>query len=197
MPVVDSLHCRGNSHCWCSTRVMARCIAEAFILRLRESLDSYLTICNSSIYPYHYYTDESITTVSRDCSTMAIAVETTVNYFHPDEARVFYPGTAGYQRRRHNTRTVTINDLRGREQDFTLDKNGFQVLNARWSEQDVEDKPDHIRDVVFTETIEKVKQAYVLLNTFVRSSTLGSLSVQNGCNRCPPLFASGTAASGQ
>lgn len=93
-----------------------------------------------------------------------MAVETVINYFHPDEERVFYPGTAGYQRRKFNTRQVTINDLRGREEDFTLDKNGFQVLRAGWSEHDVVDEPDHVKLVVFPETILQVKQAYVSAN---------------------------------
>lgn len=87
------------------------------------------------------------------------AVQTIVNYFHPDEDRVFYPGTAGYQRRKFNTLPISINDLRGQEQDFTLDKNGFQVLKASWSEEDVEDEPEHIKNVVFPETIDRVKKA--------------------------------------
>ena len=92
---------------------------------------------------------------------MAVAVETNINYFDLSNDRVFYPGTAGYQRRKFNTKQMTINDLRGREQDFTLDKNGFTVLKGGWSEEDVEDSPEHIKNVVFPETIEKVKQAYV------------------------------------
>ena len=92
---------------------------------------------------------------------MAVAVETSINYFDLSNDRVFYPGTAGYQRRKFDTKQMTINDLRGREQDFTLDKNGFTVLKGGWSEEDVEDSPEHIKNVVFPETIEKVKQAYV------------------------------------
>jgi hypothetical protein len=94
-----------------------------------------------------------------------MAVETIINYFHLDNPRVFYPGTAGYQRRKFDKKTTTINDVRGREDDFTLDKNGFVVLKGGWSEEDVEDTPEHIQNVVFPETIEKVKQAYVLLDT--------------------------------
>jgi len=88
-----------------------------------------------------------------------MATETLINYFDLSNERVFYPGTAGYQRRKFDTRPTTISDLRGHEQDFTLEKNGFMVLKADWSEEDVEDTPEHIRDVVFPETIEKVKKA--------------------------------------
>lgn len=91
--------------------------------------------------------------------TAKMATETLINYFDLSNERVFYPGTAGYQRRKFDTRPTTISDLRGHEQDFTLEKNGFMVLKADWSEEDVEDTPEHIRDVVFPETIEKVKKA--------------------------------------
>ena len=87
------------------------------------------------------------------------AVETNINYFHLDNDRVFYPGTAGYQRRKFNVKPMMINDLRGQEKKFTLDKNGFTVLQGHWSEEDVEDTDDHIKNVVFPETIAAVKQA--------------------------------------
>jgi hypothetical protein len=92
-----------------------------------------------------------------------MATETIINYFDLSNERVFYPGTAGYQRRKFDTRPTTIHDLRGQEKEFTLEENGFVVLQANWSEEDVEDTPEHIQNVVFPETIEKVKQAYVYL----------------------------------
>lgn len=90
-----------------------------------------------------------------------MAVETVINYFDLSNDRVFYPGTAGYQRRKFDVKPTIINDVRGREDDFTLDKNGFQILQGIWSEADVEDIPEHIKDVVFPETIAAVKQACV------------------------------------
>ena len=87
------------------------------------------------------------------------AVETNINYFHLDNDRVFYPGTAGYQRRKFDVKPTMINDLRGQEDKFTLEKNGFAVLQGYWSEEDVEDTDDHIKNVVFPETIEAVKKA--------------------------------------
>lgn len=86
-------------------------------------------------------------------------VETTINYFDLSNERVFYPGTAGYQRRKFDTKPIQIHDLRGQEDDFTLDKNGFRVLQGLWSEADVKDEPDHIQEIVFPETIEAVKKA--------------------------------------
>ena len=92
-----------------------------------------------------------------------MAVETAINYFDLSNDRVFYPGTAGYQRRKFDVKSTTINDLRGREDEFTLEKNGFQVLKGFWSREDVEDVPEHIKGVVFPETIAAVKQAWVPL----------------------------------
>jgi hypothetical protein len=40
---------------------------------------------------------------------------------------VFYPGTAGYQRRKFDVKPTMINDLQGQEYKFTLEKNGFVV----------------------------------------------------------------------
>lgn len=108
-----------------------------------------------------------------------MAVETVINYFDLSNERVFYPGTAGYQRRKFDTKSTIINDLRGREQDFTLDKNGFQVIKGHWSEEDVNDEPDHIKNVVFPEVIERVKQVYVLLHRYVYIDLLKLISLAN------------------
>lgn len=86
-------------------------------------------------------------------------VETTINYFDLSNERVFYPGTAGYQRRKFDVKPIQIHDVRGREDDFTLDKNGFRVLKGLWSGADVKDEPEYIRKVVFPETIAAVKKA--------------------------------------
>lgn len=93
-----------------------------------------------------------------------MGVETIINYFDLNNERVFYPGTAGYQRRKFDTKPIVINDLRGHEDEFTLDKNGFTMLKGVWSEEDVDDVPEHIKNVVFPETIEAVKKAYVFVN---------------------------------
>lgn len=90
-------------------------------------------------------------------------VETNINYFDLSNDRVFYPGTAGYQRRKFDVKTMPIHDLRGKEDEFTLDKNGFVVMKGHWSEEDVVDEPEHIEGVVFPETIAAVKKLYVCL----------------------------------
>ncbi len=118
---------------------------------------------------------------------MAAAVTTNINYFDLSNERVFYPGTAGYQRRKFDTKPMTINDVRGHEDSFTLDKNGFQFLKGDWSEEDVEDTPEHIQNVVFPETIAAVKKAYVTIISISRME-LTLLGDQIRSNRCPALL---------
>lgn len=54
-------------------------------------------------------------------------VEAQINYFPPDGPKIFYPGTAGYQRRKFDTRTMRIKDVRSATEELNLDKNGFQL----------------------------------------------------------------------
>ena len=115
-----------------------------------------------------------------------MAVETSINYFDLSNERVFYPGTAGYQRRKFDVKPISITDIRGREDDFTLEKNGFKVLKDSWSETDVNDDEDHIQNVVFPETIAAVKQAYVLPPELY-SYLLQKLIVFKRTDQAPPM----------
>lgn len=79
-------------------------------------------------------------------------VEAQINYFPPDGPRVFYPGTAGYQRRHFDTRTVPFADVRDSTEDITLDKNGFQLARNNWTPINTDDDKDTIRETVYAET---------------------------------------------
>jgi hypothetical protein len=127
-----------------------------------------------------------------------MAVETVINYFDLSNDRVFYPGTAGYQRRKFDVKPTIINDLRGREDEFTLEKNGFQVLKEVWSREDVEDVPEHIKGVVFPETIAAVKRAYVALYRIklLRVTREADL-FQNWSKRCSAVLTPRPPAFGQ
>lgn len=85
-------------------------------------------------------------------------VEAKINYYPPDGPKVFYPGTAGYQRRNFDTRSVPINDIRGSEDLFTLDKNGFQVVQNNWTEIGLNDNKEKIESIVYPETIDMLKK---------------------------------------
>ena len=124
-----------------------------------------------------------------------MAVETSINYFDLSNERVFYPGTAGYQRRKFDVKPISITDIRGREDDFTLEKNGFKVLKDSWSETDVNDDEEHIQNVVFPETIAAVKQAYVLPPELY-SYLLQKLIVFKRTDQAPPMcFPSPTSSA--
>ncbi|KAK4501078.1 hypothetical protein PRZ48_006884 [Zasmidium cellare] len=65
-------------------------------------------------------------------------VSTTVNYFLETPEKVndaFYLGTVGERRRKHDTAEVTVEDIRGREGDFSLDVQGFQLVSNVSSEK--------------------------------------------------------------
>lgn len=85
-------------------------------------------------------------------------VEAQINYFPPDGPKIFYPGTAGYQRRHFDTRTVQFNDVRTTKEDLTLDKSGFQLAKNNWTKITTDDDKDHIREVVYAETTDFLKR---------------------------------------
>ena len=89
-------------------------------------------------------------------------VETTINYYPPDGPKVFYPGTAGYQRRKFDSKTIQMNDIRGAEDRYVLDKNGFQLVKNNWTEVKVDDSDQHVRSVVYPETVDMLKKLCVL-----------------------------------
>lgn len=60
------------------------------------------------------------------------SVKTTFNYYlEPDKGGVeaYYDGAVIEKRMPHVEVPVNVTDLRGQEEDFNLDKNGFQVLH--------------------------------------------------------------------
>jgi hypothetical protein len=69
-----------------------------------------------------------------------------------------YPGTAGYQRRKLDPRIVNVTDIRGSEDQYTLDGNGFQVVQHGWTPTKVDDSDAEIRAHVYPETVELLKQ---------------------------------------
>lgn len=85
-------------------------------------------------------------------------VHATLNYFPSDGARRVYPGTAGYQRRKFDSQVISVSDIRGAEQDFHLETNGFQVIKHEWPETKVGATDAEVKRAVYPETIKLVKQ---------------------------------------
>ena len=87
-------------------------------------------------------------------------VHTNLNYYLlPSEGgtKVFYPGTAGNYRRRHDPHAVDITDVRGSEHAFKVDVHGFQVVDHPVSEKRFEDE-EVIKSAAYTETAALLKK---------------------------------------
>lgn len=93
--------------------------------------------------------------------TLPPTVEARINYFPPDGPRIFYPGTAGYQRRNFDARYVQVKDIRAAREDLTLDKCGFQVVHNDWTPIDPNGDAEQIRKVVYSETADFLKKLWV------------------------------------
>lgn len=87
-------------------------------------------------------------------------VRTTLNYYLPPSkggTTVYYPGTASDKRRKHQPREVDVTDIRGREADFSLDVQGFQVVEHE-SREKTFDNDERIKQDYYPECAAVVKQ---------------------------------------
>jgi hypothetical protein len=78
-------------------------------------------------------------------------VDATVNYFPVDGERSVLAGTAGYQRRPFDPRTVKISNIRGHEDEFKLEKHGFQIVKDSWTQVDPDEQQKQIEDLLYPE----------------------------------------------
>lgn len=90
-------------------------------------------------------------------------VNTTLNYYlDPSKGghTSYQIGVSDYYRRKFDIHTVQVHDIRGREDQFNLEKNGFQHLKHTSAEKDFVDD-DQVRRVVYPETAQLIKDVYV------------------------------------
>lgn len=76
---------------------------------------------------------------------VAHVVNTTLNYYLSPErggAKVYQPGAVNNKRRPHDVQKVQVIDIRGQENEFILDKQGFQIIQLDTSVQDVKTDTD-------------------------------------------------------
>lgn len=87
-------------------------------------------------------------------------LSTTMNY-HLEAARggeeVWCPGTVRDKRRPHDHQEVTVEDIRGREAEFTTDTHGFHVGSFAPSQNDYEVDAD-FKGVYYQECAEHIKK---------------------------------------
>ncbi|ETI27037.1 hypothetical protein G647_10136 [Cladophialophora carrionii CBS 160.54] len=91
--------------------------------------------------------------------TSAHVVSTTLRYWldpSPAGYKAFYAGTAGVYRRKHDEQPAQITDVRGREKEFTLDKQGFAFVQHESKEKDFADD-EGIKDRLYPEVSELLK----------------------------------------
>jgi hypothetical protein len=88
-------------------------------------------------------------------------VHTTLNYYLDPALGghdSFQIGIASYYRRKFDEHPVQIHNIRGRESDFTLGKQGFQHLKHTSVEKDFTDD-EQVKSVVYSETEKLLKKA--------------------------------------
>lgn len=89
-------------------------------------------------------------------------VTSTLNFFKDNEdgspPAPNYVGRIDTYDRPVDSRTVTVHDIRGSEEDYTLDGTGFQVVNHVSKEKDFLDD-EQIKAIYYPEIDELVKKA--------------------------------------
>lgn len=70
-----------------------------------------------------------------------------------------YPGTAFEKRRKHVPHAMKVRDLRPIKDEFTLDKNGFQLVNFPTKEKEFLDE-EEVKRVYYPECQALIKKLY-------------------------------------
>lgn len=90
----------------------------------------------------------------------AESVTATVSYYlQPKDGgdTHIYPGTVLNTRRKYDPREVLITDIRGREQDFSLDVHGFQFVDSASGFQDFGDG-EKVKSEYYVEVAEVLRE---------------------------------------
>lgn len=104
-------------------------------------------------------------------------VPTTLNYYQPigDEAPYQYVYEPPTDKPSHNIgsdpHSVVVHDVRGRESEFTLDKNGFQFVKHESAEKDFTDH-EKIEHEYYKEVEELLKKELGAKRVFIFDHTI-------------------------
>lgn len=97
-------------------------------------------------------------------STEPKTVETTLNYYlDPSKGghTSYQIGVSDYYRRKFEPHQAQIHDIRGREDQFDLERHGFQHHNHTSTEKDF-DSDEQVKKVVYPEVEQLIKEVYVV-----------------------------------
>ncbi len=93
-----------------------------------------------------------MTTSTITASTASNHVETKINYFPEKGGTTSYTtGSATFFNRTFTATDVRVEDIRGRETDFCLEKQGFQLIRHQSRQDDFKDD-GNITEFYFPET---------------------------------------------
>ena len=86
-------------------------------------------------------------------------IVTSINYFRePDSGeRIFTAGSAGFHRRKHNTVQSVVHDIRDQEDEFKLDKQGFEFHHWKSAVTDFRND-EEVKNIYYKEVEEFVKK---------------------------------------
>lgn len=90
-------------------------------------------------------------------------LRTTLNYYLTPEqggTTVFYPGTAGNYRRKHDSHEKDIFDIREHPEKVSLDKQGFELVKHPSFNHDL-GNAETVKTEVYDDTAALLKRAYV------------------------------------
>lgn len=124
------------------------------------------TAAVASSSPAPTYEPQTIQTATPPKITGAQDVDTVLNYHKPNEdgspPHPTYIDRPETYERPVDPRHVTVRDVRGRESEFTLDKNGFQFYRNTADEKDFLDD-EKIKSGYYAEVEQLLKDAYVFI----------------------------------
>ena len=92
--------------------------------------------------------------------TPSNSVPTKLNYVYipPGVSKpAFYPGTASGYRRPHDAHDVNITDVRGSEDKFELDREGFKFMQYPRGEQDIVNE-EKVKTNLYPDIIDLLKK---------------------------------------
>jgi hypothetical protein len=105
----------------------------------------------------HRLDTHAIQIIMRD----SLVVNTTLNYQLEGAADSFQAGTVGHYLRKFDAQKVQITDIRVCNEEFDIDKQGFKIYQ-HISAETTFDNDTNIRETVYPETAEFLKEVYVI-----------------------------------
>lgn len=112
-------------------------------------------------------------------------IEADINYFKQPasgEYGVQRSNSAGYKCQEPDTHRVEVTDMRGNENSFNLDENGFQVVRGFDLPYELWEDDQKIKQQAYSEARDLVKRVYVISEFAMSSSSRLTSPFSTGCS---------------